>query len=308
MKNDSICLVCSTELVCKNKTYSTEDLLKLWNVDFSNKVISEHKTQTENTSLYECPNCKLGIFLPTLYGTAEFYAELQSKTEYYEKDKWDFGEAIKDTIGAKKILEIGCGPGNFLIRCKELGLSCFGSEYNDQAARVAKENGIQILSQHELDDQKGEFDAVFSFHVLEHVEDPVSFLELHSSMVKIGGKICISVPNQDGPIKYIDPCIMNMPPHHLTRWKLKTFEILAKKLNLKIIKVAYEPLLLSNHSYYSYFFVNSIIPFENKFCCKLRNFLHINLSKFFNYQILKKGKKHFPYLKGMTFYIVFEKR
>lgn len=308
MKNDSICPICKRELVNKNKKYSTEELLKLWNVDFSQNVIIDHKLQTEDTNLFECSNCKLGIFLPILYGTAEFYAELQNKTNYYEKDKWDFEEAIKDTFGTKKILEIGCGPGNFLVRCNELGLLCSGSEYNIEAARVARENGVQIINEFEMDNQKGEFDAVFSFHVLEHVEDPVSFLELHSSMVKPGGKICISVPNQDGPIKYIDPCIMNMPPHHLTRWKLKTFKTLAKKLNLKIIKVAYEPLLLTNHSYYSYFFVNYWIPFENKFFSRIKSILYNWLTKFFNYQMFDKGKKYFPFLKGMTFYIVFEKR
>lgn len=290
MNSDKLCPICQTKLVDQGQEYSVEELFDLWNVGFSDQVLIDHKSQSEYTSLFECPECGLGIFLPIIYGTSGFYSELQNKTNYYENDKWDFDEAIKDLVGLKNILEIGCGPGNFLARCKYLGLECFGSEYNDDASRLAKEKGIDILNQSQLDAKSGSFDAVLSFHVLEHVSDPLLFLKLHVSMVKTGGKICISVPNQDGPLKYINPCIMNMPPHHLTRWNIVTFKKIAKKLNLEIERVSYEPLLLTNHSYYSYYFLNYILPLNNKLFIIIKNFLHVILVRYFNYQMHEKKK------------------
>jgi hypothetical protein len=135
----------------------------------------------------------------------------------------------------------------------------------------------------------------------------MSFIEFQSSMVKKKGKICISVPNQEGPIKYIEPCISNMPPHHLTRWKLQTFKAIEKKLELKIDRVSYEPLLLSNHSYYSQYFINAFIKSSSKFARKIRHLFSYLLTKFFNYQINKKNRIYYPYLKGQAIYVVFKK-
>ena len=208
--------------------------MNLWkelNVHFSEDVIAELKAQTNFTELHTCPTCQLDAFYPILQGTPDFYRELQSKMKYYEDDKWDFHEALKCTIGMKSIIEIGCGPGNFLMKCIGVEIDSYGTEYNLDAVKVAKERGIKILNSEELKFKSGSFDGVFCFHVLEHVPDPREFIKFLIKIVKPGGKICISVPNQDGPIKFIHPCIMNMPPHHLTRWHLKTFKKLAKELN-----------------------------------------------------------------------------
>jgi len=58
-------------------------------------------------------------------------------------------------------------------------------------------------------------------------------------MVKPGGLICISVPDQDGPIRFIEPCIMNMPPHHATRWRRPSFEALAREPRIGAFMVRY---------------------------------------------------------------------
>lgn len=301
------CPICNLILTKTRKTYSTNELIKLWNIDFSEGLILELKSQTEETSLYECDSCKLGIFLPLLFGTPNFYNELISKTGYYVDDKWDFTEALKEANGALKILEIGCGSGIFLDKCKALGIECYGTEYNQEAVKIVESKGITILDEKELNDRRETFDAVFSFHVLEHAEDPISFIEFQASMVKPSGKICISVPNQDGPIKYIEPCISNMPPHHLTRWKLKTLKVIGEKMQLKIDRVSYEPLLLSNHSYYSHYLINSVIKSSSKFAERIRELSSSLLTKFFDYQINKKMRIYYPHLKGQAIYVVFKK-
>jgi 2-polyprenyl-3-methyl-5-hydroxy-6-metoxy-1,4-benzoquinol methylase len=304
------CPVCNSNLKSQDKKYELNTLMNLWkeiNVHFSDKVIAELEAQTIYTELYTCPNCHLEAFFPILNGTPDFYRELQSKMKYYEEDKWDFHEALNDTIGTKSVIEIGCGPGNFLIKCIEKKIESYGTEYNIDAVKFAEGRGISILSSEELESKTGFFDAVFCFHVLEHVQDPKEFINHLIKLIRPGGKICISVPNQDGPIKFIDPCIMNMPPHHLTRWRLKTFKILAEKLNLKIKKVSYEPLLLINHNYYSSFWANHFFSGDIKISKILKKLFTNYSNRFFEKLMNKHGLKYFRFLKGQAIYVVFEK-
>ena len=304
------CPVCNFDLKPTNEKYDVNNLMNLWkelNVHFSENVITGLISQTVYTELHTCPNCQLDAFYPVLNGTPDFYMELQSKMKYYEDDKWDFHESFKYMGGIKSVLEIGCGPGNFLTKCIEKKIEAYGTEYNLDAIKVAKDRGIRILDSEELISKNGFFDAVFCFHVLEHVPDPKEFINLLVKLAKPGGKICISVPNQDGPIKFIDPCIMNMPPHHLTRWRLKTFKILAEKLDLKIRKVSYEPLLLANHYYYSSYWANHFFRGEHKVVKMIQNNFKKYSFMFFEKLLNVYKFKYFGFLKGQAIYVVFEK-
>jgi 2-polyprenyl-3-methyl-5-hydroxy-6-metoxy-1,4-benzoquinol methylase len=308
MIDNNSCPICNSKKIEQKNTYSTSSLLAMWNVDFSNDVSTEHISQAIQTTLYKCKNCKFEFFYPIIYGTPAFYSELELKTNYYESDKWDFSIALQKALEIKgKILEIGSGPGNFLKKCNDNGIECYGTEYNDNAFEKAKKAGIKMIKSVDMNLYHNYFDAVFSFHVLEHVSNPMDFFEFHIKMIKKGGKICISVPNQDGPISYIDPCIMNMPPHHLTRWSLNSFKEAAKKLNLKIVDVKYEPLLLSNHSYYSYFFIKKYFFDKSTLMKKIGNYLNQWSVSFFEYLINKKKYKSFSLLNGMAIMVTFEK-
>jgi 2-polyprenyl-3-methyl-5-hydroxy-6-metoxy-1,4-benzoquinol methylase len=308
MIDNNLCPICNSNKIDKKNTYSTSSLLALWNVDFSNEVLTEHVTQASETTLYICNNCDFEFFYPIIYGTPAFYSELELKTNYYESDKWDFSIALQKALKVKgKILEIGSGPGNFLKKCKDKGIDSYGTEYNANAFEKAKNAGINMIKAEDMDLYINSFDAVFSFHVLEHVSNPIDFLELHKKMIKKGGKICISVPNQKGPISYIDPCIMNMPPHHLTRWSLNSFKQAAISLDLKIVDVKYEPLLLSNHSYYSYFLIKKYFFEKSKIMKKIGDYLNKWSVSFFEYIISKKKSNSFSLLKGMSIMVTFEK-
>lgn len=305
-----ICPICDYKLIPSGKKYSVDKIRYLWtelDVNLSENVINDLKKQSDYTELHKCPNCKLNLFLPLLIGTPKFYEDLHKKMKYYEDDKWDFHEALKDIDNKQTIIEIGCGPGNFLVNCIRKGIDCYGTEYNEDAIKSAKEKGIVIIDSDELKLKKSYFDAVFCFHVLEHVANPVSFFSDLVSILKPDGILCISVPNQKGPIKYIDPCIMNMPPHHITRWELKTFKIISQKFDLKLKKVSYEPLLFSNHSYYSMYLVNSILHFKLRIFQIIRTKITMILTKYFEY-LRKKKLQYFKFLKGQAIYIVFKKK
>lgn len=306
------CLVCQTRLVATRERYDVEELFRLWRpVEFSRETVEEHRRIAETTQLYCCPGCGLEMFLPQIIGTPAFYVEAynlagtQAVSEFtYSDDKWDFDEAARDAQGRRRIFEFGCGNGNFLSRIKASTPEVAGLEYNPAAVRAAREKGLRVYTP---DDGPrafgGQWDATFSFHVLEHVADPVAFVQAMADTVdKAHGLIGISVPNQDGPIRHIEPCVMNIPPHHATRWRLSSFQALASKIGLEITRVAYEPLLLENHSYYSVHWVRKLFPQTSLPARILRFCLSAALRLFFGL-LHRMGIKHFPLLKGQSIYV-----
>ncbi|MBO8143316.1 MAG: class I SAM-dependent methyltransferase [Thermodesulfobacterium sp.] len=97
-----------------------------------------------------------------------------------------------------RLLDIGCGNGQFLYRMRELGWEVVGVEPDPEAVRIAKEQfGLEIfegnIEQVEL--PPNSFDAITMNHVIEHVSDPIGTLGKCYRLLKHGGKLVIVTPN-----------------------------------------------------------------------------------------------------------------
>jgi SAM-dependent methyltransferase len=308
-----VCPICSCTLTLGEREYSLDELLALWKpVTFSKETIDDHGKQSGSTQLYICPSCQFEIFLPQIIGTPNFYVELHNATSgsYYVDDKWDFHEALLDARLADSIIEIGCGPGVFLEKAQLIARQVVGIEYNQRALSIATDKGLTVYGADNADlgSMKGQFDIAVSFHVLEHVSDPVAFVQEMLMWVKPGGKVGISVPNMDGPIKYIDPCVSNMPPHHATRWTLNTFRALSEKLGLKVERFSFEPLAECDHYYYSNYAVKHWL---SKIRPKRLRLIAQSLSDRYFESIFRMlvavDKRTFRGLKGQSIYVVLSK-
>ena len=295
-----------------DRPYSIDELFQLWlPLRFSPDTVEAHRRQADETQLFRCSGCDLEIFIPAIVGTPEFYVEAYNleHTQHdssftYVEDKWEFEEALKDAAHCSRVFEIGCGNGNFLSRLIAAGIDAAGSEYSVSAVALARSRALRVLGPEErLQDAGTDWDAVFSFHVLEHTSDPVGFVQRMAAMAAPGGLVGISVPNQDGPIRYVDPCVMNMPPHHVTRWRLSAFRALAARLGLVITRVAYEPLSLENHSYYSVHWVRRVIRGQSLAATSLRFAVSMLLRLFFG-GLRRLGLRYFTPLRGQSIYVL----
>jgi len=98
-----------------------------------------------------------------------------------------------------RILDYGCGLGQFLVAMKRRGAECLGIELSDLAARrVREETGIEVVTGAEeaLEAQADDsFDMVTLFSVLEHVCDPRALARLIYRKLAPGGVMCAVVPN-----------------------------------------------------------------------------------------------------------------
>lgn len=103
---------------------------------------------------------------------------------------------------AKAVLEIGCGEGNVLRRFAELQpppQSVVGFEGSRTAAKLAKEKGLEVRNELLLSKTQPipESDFVYSYNVLEHIEDLDAFLGALRSSLTPSGVIVFGLPVQD---------------------------------------------------------------------------------------------------------------
>jgi 2-polyprenyl-3-methyl-5-hydroxy-6-metoxy-1,4-benzoquinol methylase len=201
-------------------------------------------------TLYTCESCGFGQFHPVLPGTENFYKAI-ADVDYYNKDKWEFEIAAKEISksGALSILDVGCGSGLFLdyLRQRLPGTSLCGYELNEELLNLLAQRGYRTLpvdpaSFSAVQNAPLQFDAICMLQVLEHVEDPVAFLETFLPLLKPGGLLIITTPNSEGPIKAFPKALTEVPPHHTTRWTERSFRALLGSHALQVETVLLEPL------------------------------------------------------------------
>jgi len=98
-----------------------------------------------------------------------------------------------------RLLEIGFGNAQTLLRMKELGWQVEGVEFDPVAVGNARALGLDVHlgSLSSVPAQPGSFDAVVSSHVIEHVPDPLGFLRDCHRLLKKSGLLVAYSPNTD---------------------------------------------------------------------------------------------------------------
>ena len=169
--------------------------------------------------LCRCQDCELIFYDPPVCGDEAFYNSLQKYPWYYESDKAEFAWAAARIAPGSQVLEVGAGRGafaGFIPACDYVGL-----DFSTGAQQLAAAQGvaIQLVA---IEDWAAShpqtYDVVCHFQVLEHIATPDSFLKACVEALKPGGKLIVSVPSDDSFIGTGRDGVLNMPPHHVTRW------------------------------------------------------------------------------------------
>jgi 2-polyprenyl-3-methyl-5-hydroxy-6-metoxy-1,4-benzoquinol methylase len=98
-----------------------------------------------------------------------------------------------------KLLDIGCGSGDFIRAASLLGWDTQGIDPDPNAVAAARKLDLTV---HQggfprTGFQDGQFDAVTLSHVIEHVHDPIVALREVHRILKPGGRIWMATPNLD---------------------------------------------------------------------------------------------------------------
>jgi len=116
---------------------------------------------------------------------------------------------------ASKVLEVGCGTGNYIVALETLaGSSCWGIDPSEQMLSRARERSRQINFQpgkaERLDFLPGFFDLTFSVDVIHHLGDRPAYFREAYRVLRAGGKIC-TVTDSEWIIRHRQPLAVYFP-------------------------------------------------------------------------------------------------
>ncbi len=171
-------------------------------------IVAESVRDSKNQKVIQCQTCGHVQLLrenPKVVSTS-------SLSQAAERGGWDLNHfwdvekhdtyrrisLIKRIIPPPaKVLDIGTGFGFFVGLLTEHGYSCASTETNKTKLAYVPKSVTIIPPDFGNADKPLDFEIVTMFHMLEHLEEPVAFLDLLRESVKSGCRIVIEVPNRD---------------------------------------------------------------------------------------------------------------
>lgn len=237
------CLVCDSNDVDHVGEVSPSAIIDYYRISLSIEVSHLLVQDKAPIKLVNCKACDLKWYQPAPSGDPAFYEGLQKHQWYYQDDKPEYGYAAKYLKGGDRLLEVGCGKGAFAAFLPK-GVTYRGLEFNQDAVTKGRALGLQIdveaIEAHAAR-YPATYDAVCHFQVLEHVADPLAFLNACADLIKPGGLLIVAVPSEDSFLSVVENGFLNMPPHHLTRWTDKALGFAIDRVGLKPIAYWHEP-------------------------------------------------------------------
>ena len=211
----------------------------------------------EDFHICECLNCGLLYTMPRpdkdkigdYYKSEEYYSHQENKKGFipkvYERVKkvnlkHKYKLATKG-LSVGKVLDIGCGVGDFLHTAELHGWTCMGVEPSEDAKAIAqKRMSGKIISSEELEKlPDGSFDLITMWHVLEHVDDLKWQVAQLQRLVKPSGRVVIALPNYksyDGQY-YKELWAAYDVPRHLNHFNKTTLTKIFKTNGLSLVEL-----------------------------------------------------------------------
>lgn len=156
---------------------------------------------------------------------------------------------IERVIRGGKVLDLGCGTGEFLMEMKQNGWTTCGVEPSMEASEFARRQyGLDVttggVDAKNLGAWKNRFDLVTMWHVLEHVHDLKPALQLIGDAMTKDGWLLVAVPNVGSydARAYGRAWVALDPPRHLWHFTPYDMEKLAGQTGFVIRKRHHMPL------------------------------------------------------------------
>ena len=215
------------------------------------KYVRKYRGKSElfnKNRLYQCLECRV-VFVNPLPSSSELdqYYKINWRTDtsiHTESNAMDMvlkihsdqrcDYLIRHNIlsPCSKVLDVGSGDGYFLQSLQNKGfknVDFFAIEPNPKCFQKLKALGINTIdSLQEISERN--FDLITLGETLEHISEPIPFLESIMELVNNGGHIYIDVPERDDTHKEL------FEPHTLFYSKESLLN-LVEKMNLKVVHV-----------------------------------------------------------------------
>lgn len=181
-----------------------------------------------------------GIF-DSIYGLVRTYQ--------LNKKKKLIGKYFNKSDG--KILDIGCGAGDFLQYMKENHWNINGVDTSNKARKIANNKlNIKVMGPKDWINNKEKYDVITCWHSLEHVHEPWVYLDKIKKSLTVDGFLIVALPNYqstDAKI-YKEFWAAYDTPRHLYHFTIKSMNKTIKPhgLNIEsIYRMNFDPFYVS---------------------------------------------------------------
>lgn len=206
-------------------------------------------------SVYRCPNCGFGQLHPLVPQDQQE----NMYTQYYPR-KVISADSVRATAQLHgswlqgnpniyeqfarpglRMLDIGCGDGASLLMMQAKGAVAYGTELDHNVVTPAKKLGLTIhigdIDTAPYPDQS--FDVITLSQLLEHVADPIAFLQQVKRKLKPGGKLVITTPRFGGLQQHLSGrrWINWHIPFHVNFFSRSSLQRLADATGLRIAQL-----------------------------------------------------------------------
>jgi 2-polyprenyl-3-methyl-5-hydroxy-6-metoxy-1,4-benzoquinol methylase len=173
--------------------------------------------------------------------------------------------------GRGRLLEVGCGEGDFLELAEADGWDVTGVEYSgtacERARRRLKRGTVHCGELQEAALAAGQFDLCVLSDVLEHVRSPVAFLREIHRVLKPGGALFVATPSTDSwSARLLRQKWMEFKAEHLTYFDRQTLQTALFKSGFReiIVQPGWKVLSLDYvQKHFQRFPVHAITPLVN---------------------------------------------
>lgn len=143
---------------------------------------------------------------------------------------------VKNFKKEGKLLDIGSGTGEFLLKAKKRGYQVKGVEPDAASRELAGKKGLEVTEQ--LDGIQEKFDVITMWHALEHIPDLKKTIEHLQQLLLAGGYLVVAVPNHKSydASYYGEFWAAFDVPRHIWHFSQKSISELFKK-HFELVKV-----------------------------------------------------------------------
>jgi len=147
-------------------------------------------------------------------------------------------------FGERRLLEIGCGVGTFLLAARRAGWDAVGLEVSSRIAGLATQLSgcrVHIGDVGSLATPLEGFEVISAFEVLEHLFDPFDQVRQIAAALRPGGYLTLSVPNDRSPYVRNPADPEGRPPYHINYFQRRTIVTCLEKAGLQPVWVYEKP-------------------------------------------------------------------
>lgn len=177
-------------------------------------------------SLNACSQCTVQFWTPFVNPGATWYESDERYSDRNQDPILTPNEKHRGVVAyfgdkAGRVLDVGCGTGNFLVHAESKGWEGWGIDFDaDAIASGTSALGLTRLSVANVQEFSAAhqgllFDLITFFDVIEHLDDHTSFMQEVRELLTEKGHVALSVPYRHC-WRWLIP--HDLPPRHLTRW------------------------------------------------------------------------------------------